>query len=434
MLSKRLERIANSYYNMGLKNARERNLATAISCLEKALEFHKNQVDARNLLGLIYYETGEIGQALICWVISINIKKSNNIAEFYIFELQKKPAQMKIYGQIIEKYNQALSYARNNNADLAILSLTKVADTHPKYIRAGLLLALLCIQKEDYTKADRVLGTVLKTDKYHPLALRYRACIRDFVSGKQGEKKRGAVNRPAEDVIIPSTYKPYTGWQTVVNIGIGLLIGAAAIMFLYIPTMRAKLHSEYNAELGKLSATLNTSNVEKDVLLAKIDELTLQTERLTEAQNTSAENINYKSTQYQKLLAMLQAYDGGDFTRVADLYADFDASVISNIDDGSGFSVQSVIDMIRQKMDAEGSGLLLSHGDGLMSAGNYEQALIYYDKALALQKENVAALLKKGQALAALGRTDEANTVFSDIVIHYADTPEAAQAKLERGY
>lgn len=53
--------IANSYYNMGLERARLRDLSGAAECLKKSLHFNKYQTDARNLLGLIYYESGRWG-------------------------------------------------------------------------------------------------------------------------------------------------------------------------------------------------------------------------------------------------------------------------------------------------------------------------------------------------------------------------------------
>ena len=35
-----------------------------------------------------------------------------------------------------------------------------------------------------------------------------------------------------DDVILPPTYKENTGWQSIINIGIGLILGAVMIFFL----------------------------------------------------------------------------------------------------------------------------------------------------------------------------------------------------------
>ena len=58
---------ANYYYNLGLEKANMRDLSGAAACLEKALTYNKSQKDARNLLGLIYYQMGEAGKAYIQW-------------------------------------------------------------------------------------------------------------------------------------------------------------------------------------------------------------------------------------------------------------------------------------------------------------------------------------------------------------------------------
>ena len=55
--------IANAYYNIGLEKARSRDLSGAVTALKKSLRFDKYQTDARNLLGLIYNEIGEVGAA-----------------------------------------------------------------------------------------------------------------------------------------------------------------------------------------------------------------------------------------------------------------------------------------------------------------------------------------------------------------------------------
>ena len=60
-----LEQIANCYYNLGLERARLRDLSGAAELLKKSLTFDKYQKDARNLLGLIFFECGETADALV---------------------------------------------------------------------------------------------------------------------------------------------------------------------------------------------------------------------------------------------------------------------------------------------------------------------------------------------------------------------------------
>ena len=83
------QQIANSFYNLGLEKARIRDLSGAAQCLKKSLHFNKYQTDARNLLGLIYYENGEVADALVQWVISLNLQPEDNLADHYLDEIQR---------------------------------------------------------------------------------------------------------------------------------------------------------------------------------------------------------------------------------------------------------------------------------------------------------------------------------------------------------
>ena len=104
--------VANSYYNLGLEKAKIRDLSGAAQCLKKSLHFSKYQTDARNLLGLIYYENGEVADALVQWVISLNLQPENNLADHYLDEIQRKPGQLEAESQNVKTFNQALWHAR----------------------------------------------------------------------------------------------------------------------------------------------------------------------------------------------------------------------------------------------------------------------------------------------------------------------------------
>ena len=92
--ARRCQLIANGYYNQGLEKARIRDLSGAAECLKKSLHFNKYQTDARNLLGLIYYEMGETAESLVQWVISQNLQPEHNRAEVYLRRIQGKPGRL----------------------------------------------------------------------------------------------------------------------------------------------------------------------------------------------------------------------------------------------------------------------------------------------------------------------------------------------------
>ena len=84
----------------------------AADCLRQSLKLNKKNIDAWNLLGLIYYETGETVQALAKWVISTNYQPKKNIANSYLNEVQTNNTKLDLVDQTIKKFNQALLYCQ----------------------------------------------------------------------------------------------------------------------------------------------------------------------------------------------------------------------------------------------------------------------------------------------------------------------------------
>ena len=55
-VQKKIWQLSNTYYNLGLDKAQIRDLSGAIDLLKRSLKFNKLNVQARNLLGLVYFE------------------------------------------------------------------------------------------------------------------------------------------------------------------------------------------------------------------------------------------------------------------------------------------------------------------------------------------------------------------------------------------
>ncbi len=73
LIQKKVDYLSRQYYNLGLEKASVRDLSGAIDCLKQSLIYNKHNIQARNLLGLVYFETGEVVAALSEWVISVRI-------------------------------------------------------------------------------------------------------------------------------------------------------------------------------------------------------------------------------------------------------------------------------------------------------------------------------------------------------------------------
>ena len=90
-------RLSNAYYNRGLEKAKVRDLSGAAIMLKKGLELNKRNTNARNLLGLIYFEMGETVAALSEWVISKHFQIENNDADHYMEKIQHNPTKVRCY-------------------------------------------------------------------------------------------------------------------------------------------------------------------------------------------------------------------------------------------------------------------------------------------------------------------------------------------------
>ena len=132
---KKIMKLSNRFYNEGLEKASVRDLSGAINSLRQSLKFNKNNVEARNLLGLVYVEIGEVVAALSEWVISKNLRPKKNIADDYIEMVQSNPTRLENINQTIKKYNQALLYCNQDSKDLAIIQLKKVLSLNPKFVK-----------------------------------------------------------------------------------------------------------------------------------------------------------------------------------------------------------------------------------------------------------------------------------------------------------
>ena len=194
-----VHRVSNTYYNMGLEKAEVRDLSGAIAVLKKSLQFNKKNTNARNLLGLIYYEMGETVTALSEWVLSKYLQPEDNAADYYINTVQKNQTALDVTNQTIKKYNSALAAAQAGNEDLAVIQLKKVVSLNPHFVRAQQLLALLYIKDEDYQKAAKCLNRARRIDFNNTTTLRYMQEVGEKAGSDAGREKKGVKKTSKKD-------------------------------------------------------------------------------------------------------------------------------------------------------------------------------------------------------------------------------------------
>ena len=447
-LARRCAYISNSYYNKGLRLTLEYDLTGAAESLKKSLQFNKRNTDARNLLGLIYYHIGEASDALVQWVLSLNLQPVNNDADRYLNEVQRQSGLLDSYGQSILKFNQALTLAQAGSDDLAILQLSKICDTRKTYLRAHLLLGLLLMETNEYAKSYKCFQKAIKIDRGNPLAIRCLNELRSYQKSAKDSKKSlkksfktdndsgGHESNP--DIIIPEPYNEHQGLKTAGNVIIGLLIGIASVVFIYLPVKEAAISREYNKQVINVSQQLSDAN--KQITQNEIEKQEIQS-RLDKSNDEmniiNAVNDN-KRLALQNLMAAVRQFDAGNIDEAAKNYANINKELIIDVvnedETTAAFSPEAAYNELSEYFNNDGYVTLTHKGDQKYEEEDYQGAMDYYDLSIAVHPSNPVALYKKGLCYFMMGDRKKANELFDEVVKKYPDHETAEMAKRERGY
>ena len=372
---------SNSYYNLGLAKAQVRDLTGALAALRISLHINKKNIKARNLLGLIYFEMGEVAMALSEWVISLNLKPDKNVADVYIRKVKANQNKLEVINQAARKYNISLRKLSEEGDDVALIQLKKVISMNPKFVKAHLLLALVYMKNKDDEKAMKLLNRVLKIDRNNTLALRYIDEINKV--GIAGENKaeenyyktKKKAPLSGHDVILPrASYKePSSGVLTVVYILLGVVIGVALVWFLVVPARLQSSREESSNTIKKYSQQLAEYSVDITELENKITKLTSQLEQ-AEAELAVYEGDNGEIAMYSKLIEAASAYVDNDFETAAVLLAAID---VTQLPTDTAKSLYTAMD----DNSSGGARAFYLAGVNAYNQENYVDAIAYFTKA-----------------------------------------------------
>ena len=441
-LQKRIVRISNLLYNEGLEKALVRDMEGAITCLKRSLKFNKENIDARNLLGLCYYETGEAVSALCEWVISKNLKGEDNIADSYINELQSNKNRLDTINQTIRKYNQSVLYCREDNEDMAIIQLKNVISQNSKFVKAYQLLALLYMKRQEYERARKLLKKAANIDTTNTTTLRYLQEIED-VTGKStrvGKKhwrfekeKEEAVSGTlrymsgTEMVIQPTTFRDSSTIATFINIILGILLGGAIVWFLVVPANRQQVNDEANRQVTDANTKLASEAARAQDLQDEIDGYKSQ----VDSANQDKEDALKKAQSYDDLLAAVNKYVSGDVSGASTAVAALDASDF----DGNA---KTLYDSMASAVGTSLFSQYYNTGATAYLAGDYTTAADQLQKAVDADTERKSsdyaqAMLCLGISYYQLGQQDKANEILNKFTEYYPNQASQAQGYITSG-
>lgn len=426
---------ANRKYNEGLDKAQIRDLTGAVTALKQCLKLNKEHVDARNLLGLVYFEMGEVVLALSEWIISKNLQAESNIASDYIALLQENQGKLDICNQAIHKYNTALDLCHQGSDDLAIIQLKKIVAMHPNFIKAYLLLALLYMGREHYEKAYPVLKKVTHIDRGNTLAQRYLREIALY-NKQKGIKSKGKEKDPIvryerdnEIIIQPAqVVEPNTSKGALAGFAIGFLLGAAILFFLVMPNRLQNVRSEMESEVRianenkeAQSATIATLNNELAVLKQEREAILAQYGDLyTGAGNSEAvSSLLHAVATYlentQNTAAVMPYLDV--CVKNEDFFMENDNAILG------------LYNSMKALCSPEFAEAHYAKGLAAYEDQNYEEAVTEFELAVSYYDGNANSTYYLGSAYDLSGNKEKAKEVYQIVINKFPGTQRASQAE-----
>lgn len=413
---KKILQVSQLLYNEGLQKANVRDLSGAIDLLQRSIKYDKNNIDARNLLGLVFFEIGEPVSALQQWVISKNLKPLNNLAETYLETVKNNQAHLAQLNSAAKNYNQAIKQVGQGNSDLGVMQLKKVLQLNPKFVKANTLLALCYMKDQQWAKAKKELMKVLAIDKSNYMARKYYEVLMDLEDGKN---KTELVDASEELNIGDSDHHRNMmisqSVQQFLAVVLGVVIGVAVMAFLVMPGTFNSRDDKID-ELGKEITSLKQ---EKTALSDHVKTLTDENTTLkadNETLKKSGNNTTAYQTQFKAIGQVLQYYlDGNTVEAVKSSLLIDEATVVDT-------TILNILNAVRAKIYPAAATTAFNSGSALYKNAKYEEAIVQLDLSFKLspnEKYSDDALYYEARCQQQLGNKDKAIALFEKIVAEY---------------
>ncbi len=437
---KKIIRLSNTYYNEGLEKARVRDLSGAAECLRESLKCNKNNIPARNLLGLVYFEMGEVVAALSEWIISKSIRPKKNIADDFINDVQNNQARLNSVNQAVKKYNQALAYAKRGDLDLAVIQLKKVISLNSNLLVAYQLLGLIYLNNKEYGQAKKLLERSMQIDSGNTSVRAYlqeaeqEIADREAKSGKPQKKREEAITYQSgnETIIQPLNGPERSGRQTIINILIGMALGVAVMWFLVLPAKLQAEKSNINTQLKDVSEELTTKSADMDDLNRQIESLQQSND---EAQMSLEEYTGSSGViqDYNYLLQAAQSYinDPEDALKAAGYLEQIRTTSGNQLSE----QFQSLYSFLDSNVSAKAAEQYMSTGIDQYNDGDYSGAIDNLTRAYDLDQESDTALYYLAQSYLKSDDKDKATELFNRLISTFPNSSfkSRAQRFLDQG-
>ncbi len=430
----KVRNISNALYNKGLERAKANDFTYAEEDLKKSIRFYKNNISARNVLGLVYYETGRLSLALKEWVISSNIKKENNPAIDYVEYFQKNTKEFQNLEESVKLYNQAVKFIKQKSEDMAAIQLRKAVELNPKFVYALNLLSLCYIIQGKNDKALDIIKKVLTIDTANPDALAYfKELCPDgtrLVESIKIVKTNKVYDEPVkfEPKISKKINNKSSKFMEMLVFVAGCICTAAVMLILVFPGVADAKQEE-----------IDRINTEMATLKNKYDEEVAQNNAEASAEVTKEnEALKAELAKYQKQLDEKNALDQltsaaslaskGDYTNAAATISSINLNMLSPE------KVNEYNELKKKVYDKESKNLL-KKGKDFVNSKKFQEAKEVLEKSMLYADEEpdtkFSAMYYLAKAVKELGDSAKAKEYYNQVAQNHPQSRYKNLAKKE---
>ena len=319
---------------------------------------------------------------------------------------------------------------------MAMIQLKKVLSQNPKLIKAYHLLALLYLKHQDYEKARKLLKKAAFIDTNNTTTLRYLQEVElatgistslDVKRKKKYAKEKvdrlsGTVTymNGNEMIIQPTTFRDSSAVATFINIFLGIVLGAAVVWFLVVPSTRQSIYEKANAQVTDANSQMAAQVSRVQGLQEEIDGY----QSKVDAANKAKEEADKKADSYDEILQAANYYLANDMTKAADAFNQIEESSMT----GKG---QELYATLKTALADYVFTEAYNAGATAFASGDYKTAITQLKKATEAKTDDFNAWYYLAFSYHNNNDTKKANKIFRQIVQQF---PTQAAAYNISGY
>ena len=305
--------------------------------------------------------------------------------------------------------------------------------SHPTFLKAYQLLALIYIQTNQNTKARQILIEAKKLDTTNELTLTYLQEVTKQRGG-YGKNAERSFRKPKsvtveyslgnETIIQPKRSKIRDMAQQLAfaNILIGMVLGAALIWFLVAPAVNQNRSEKLNNQMRAYSEQINTLEAQVSAQTRTLDQYRTAGDEAQKA----VDQAKATSDSYEKLLQVSSQSRSGEYS-----YTDMADALLEITRDSLGDSGKEMYDTLSDSIFPTACKRRYAAGVDSLESEDYDQAIEYLTKVVKMDESynDGQAIYRLAQAYQGKGDTENAKTWYQKMVDTYNNSRYIEDAK-----